>query len=456
MASEKIEFTRAALSAITPPAKGRDYFRDVKQAGLLLDVTASGTKAFQLYRKVGGKPVRAVLGRFDPDLPDSRELPKTLANGKPLDPLAYIGNTPRLNVRMARALTVAVSAAMDRGENPVADRREQRRKAAEELTLREAFDLYYKDHLQPQGRRTAEELQGEFARYVGKVVPGQKKPRGKERTKAPGSVDWEGRKLSSIKPVEVRKLMVSLRENVGPRTANKVLALLRALYRKLAEWRAYDGENPTLGIPKYPERERSRFLKAEELPKFFEALQGAPEYFRHFVLLAISTGARSSNIQGMRWVDLDLHAGLWTVPGEQSKNGDHLVIPLTAPALEVLRERRGSGSPWVFPSYSASGHMGHPAKPWADLLERAGLTDLRMHDLRRSLGSWAAIQGASMAIIGQALGHKSTDATRIYARLSVDPVRDAMERATSAIFAAGGIQPTAEVVDLGAKRKAKK
>ena len=75
MASEKIEFTRSTLASITPPEKGRAYYRDSKQSGLVLDVTASGTKSFQLYRKIGGKPVRVVLGRFDHDLTDSRELP---------------------------------------------------------------------------------------------------------------------------------------------------------------------------------------------------------------------------------------------------------------------------------------------------------------------------------------------------------------------------------------------
>jgi len=123
-----------------------------------------------------------------------------------------------------------------------------------------------------------------------------------------------------------------------------------------------------------------------------------------------------------------------------SKNGTAMVIPLVGMALEVLKAREGSGSPWVFPAHSASGHMRDPKRAWHVLLQDAGLEDLRIHDLRRSLGSWAAIQGASLAIIGAALGHKSQDATRIYARLTVDLVRDAMERASSAIFAAGQVK----------------
>jgi len=205
MATEKLDFSRPILSDITPPDKGRVYYRDNKQAGLVLDVMSGGTKTFQVYRKVGGKPVRIALGRFDPDLPDSRELPKTTANGKPLDPLAYVGNSPRLNVKMARALAVAIHAALDRGENPAAEKRAQRRKDAEELTLRQAFDIYYRDHLLDQVKRNADKLRDDFARLLGTVEPGQQKPRGRERQKSPGAVDWEKRKLSTIRSADVRK-----------------------------------------------------------------------------------------------------------------------------------------------------------------------------------------------------------------------------------------------------------
>ena len=326
MASEKIRFTRTAVAAIKPPASGRAYYRDEGQAGLVLDVTANGTKIFQLYRKIGGRPVRIALGRFDPELPESRELSRGQANGKPQDPLAFIGNTPKLNVRMARALAVAVSASLDRGENPSAEKRAQRRAAAEELTLRAAFDLYYSDHLIPQGKRKSDEMSNMFARYLGTVTPGQKKPHGQERKKSPGAVDWEGRRLSTITTAEVRRMMASLQDGGSLYAANMALVLLRAIYRKMAEWRLYAGPNPCDGVSKYPEKERTRFIKSDELPDLFAALAAAPERIRHFVLLALATGARRSNVAGMRWTDLDLDTAMWTVTGEFSKNGTQLVI----------------------------------------------------------------------------------------------------------------------------------
>ncbi|MNI69468.1 Phage integrase family protein [compost metagenome] len=74
------------------------------------------------------------------------------------------------------------------------------------------------------------------------------------------------------------------------------------------------------------------------------------------------------------------------------------------------------------------------------------MTDLRIHDLRRTLGSWQAKTGASLAIIGKSLNHKTHQATAIYARLDLDPVRQSVETATQAMLEAAGIKQTAPVV----------
>jgi integrase len=75
--------------------------------------------------------------------------------------------------------------------------------------------------------------------------------------------------------------------------------------------------------------------------------------------------------------------------------------------------------------------------------------DLRIHDLRRTLGSWQAKTGASLAIIGKSLNHKNQNTTAIYARLDLDPVRDSVNAATSAMMAAAGVKTSADVVKIG-------
>jgi integrase len=74
---------------------------------------------------------------------------------------------------------------------------------------------------------------------------------------------------------------------------------------------------------------------------------------------------------------------------------------------------------------------------WRRILKRAGLANLRIHDLRRSLGSWQAIGGASLPVIGKSLGHTQASTTQIYARLSMDPVRSSVEAATDAMLRIG-------------------
>jgi integrase len=92
-----------------------------------------------------------------------------------------------------------------------------------------------------------------------------------------------------------------------------------------------------------------------------------------------------------------------------------------------------------------------PKKAWERVLASAGIDDLRIHDLRRTLGSWQAKTGASLAIIGKSLNHRNQNTTAIYARLDLDPVRDSVNTATSAIMAAAGLKPGADVVKIGGK-----
>ena len=92
----------------------------------------------------------------------------------------------------------------------------------------------------------------------------------------------------------------------------------------------------------------------------------------------------------------------------------------------------------MFPGAGGQGHLVEPKKAWERILVRSGLDDLRMHDLRRSMGSWQAATGASLTVIGKSLGHRNTSSTAIYARLNLDPVRASMERAATAMLDAGG------------------
>ena len=137
----------------------------------------------------------------------------------------------------------------------------------------------------------------------------------------------------------------------------------------------------------------------------------------------------------MKWVDIDFNRAVWTMP--ETKTGKH-EVPLTAEAAKVLKSRldNRNGSDYVFPGRHGKEHLKDPMRQWRDILKNAGIENLRIHDLRRSLGSWQAATGASLSIIGKTLGHSRPETTAIYSRLEMQPVRAAMESATAAILLA--------------------
>lgn len=124
----------------------------------------------------------------------------------------------------------------------------------------------------------------------------------------------------------------------------------------------------------------------------------------------------------LRWEDIDLTELEIRLPD----TGQPHRIPLPRPAAELLEalERQGGQ---VFPGTGASGHLEEPRKAWARVLKRAGVSDVRLHDLRRTLGSWMAAAGYSLPIIGRALNHKHPQVTAIYARTDNDTLRAAFE-----------------------------
>ena len=156
--------------------------------------------------------------------------------------------------------------------------------------------------------------------------------------------------------------------------------------------------------------------------------------------MCLYTGARKSNVLSMRWEEINLERNEWRIP--MTKNGTSQVLPLVDTAISLLKERRQTVTgDWVFPSdLNDTGHLVEPKGSWETVRKAADLGDLRMHDLRRSLGSWQARTGASLVVIGKTLNHQSPQSTQVYARLDNDPVRQAMELAVSAMKQAAEIK----------------
>ncbi|MBN1554210.1 MAG: site-specific integrase [Phycisphaerae bacterium] len=383
--AEKINFTQNAIEKLPLPKTGRTYYADAKTPGLVLAVWDSGVKAFELYKRIAGRPTRLKIGRY-----------------------------PQVTVEQARKEIARLSGQIAQGKNPA----ESRRKARAETTVGELFALYLNGHAKPH-KRTWQGDQDQFDRYL---------------------VPWTARKLSQIRKADVAALHAKVGKDNGPYAANRLLAMLSAMFN-YASGLGYESPNPAKGVKKFKEQSRDRFLRADEIQSFFAALghEETPQIWQDFFALSLLTGARRSNVLAMKWADLELKRGLWKIPESESKNKEPLLCILPPQAVEILQRRHADQTEpgeYVFPSWGESGHVTEPKKAWKQILHRAKIKDLRIHDLRRTLGSWQAATGASLSIIGRSLGHKNVATTAVYARLDLDPVRASVNTAADAILAA--------------------
>jgi integrase len=380
--SKRFGFTKKLLDKLPSPTNAqRAYFYDSMTRGLALAVSPAGKKVFVLYRKVDGRPERITIGPY-----------------------------PDLTIEQARNRAAELNGIIARGENPAARRRTVR----DEDTLSQLFKTYLEQHAKPHKKswRDDEEL---FNLHLNA---------------------WKLRKISEIRRMDV----VNLHARIGaraPYTANRLVGLLRSMFNKSISW-GWKGENPATKIRAFKEHKRERFLQPQEFPDFIRALGAEPnETFRDFFFLCLFTGARRANVQALRWSEINFNTATWTIPEETSKSGESVAVALSIPAMRILENRKVSiRSEWVFPGPGKLGHLVEPKTAWKRILTRAGIKDLRIHDLRRTLGSWQAATGASLPIIGKSLGHKSLGATQVYARLNLDPVRLSVEKATDAMMLA--------------------
>ena len=193
------------------------------------------------------------------------------------------------------------------------------------------------------------------------------------------------------------------------------------------------GENPCITVDQFREESRERFMTADELKRFFKAVDELKKTaHRDFFKILVFTGARKRNVQQMQWGELDLaDDATWTIPSEKSKNKKPLTVVLSTDAIAILKRRKASadGSKWVFPGRTDAGHIGKCQSTWENLVKSAEIDNLRVHDLRRTMGSVLAQTGHSLHLIAAVLGHQGTKATAVYARFATENLRNAVDQA---------------------------
>ena len=145
------------------------------------------------------------------------------------------------------------------------------------------------------------------------------------------------------------------------------------------------------------------------------------------------TGCRKNEILTLRWKDVDLEAGELNLA--DAKTGPRTVqLPPTAVHILQTLPRR-IHSPWVFPGHKPNTHLSTVNHLWLAVRARAGLEDVRLHDLRHSFASRALALGETLPVIGKLLGHSDIETTARYAHLARDSIHEAADRIADSIAA---------------------
>lgn len=378
-----MKLTKTLVEGATPRPR-RYRLNDSLVPGLTLLVLPSGARTYYLRHRVDGR---------------QREL--------------KLGTPVELTPDQARELARAALARVRAGGDPGAER-----KAAREAPTIEALAAR---HLQAHASR--------------------------KRSGRNDEILWRRHLLPALGRVKVAALT---REQVRewhathpqPATANRALEVLGVAMR-LAEdwgWRPANS-NPVRGVKAHPERQRRRYASIEELTRLRAALQqweaqGSLSMrwrFVQLVRLLLLTGARLREVMNAQWSEIDWERGVLRVPAERGKTGA-AEIQLSDRALAIfgeLRSKIGEQLPenrWVIPGETGERPLVGYRRMWLALLAQAGVSDLRIHDLRHTFASYALSGGQTLGVVGQLLGHRSTQTTTRYAHLIDDAARAAVAR----------------------------
>ena len=218
-----------------------------------------------------------------------------------------------------------------------------------------------------------------------------------------------------------------------PYQANRMLGVLSKMFTLAEVWgRRPDGTNPCRHVKQYKEHKRERFLSPEEMARLGAVLRAAESEMPSAVAairLLLLTGCRMGEICSLRWE----HVAADEIELPDAKTGSRSV-PLSPEARAVLASLpRAAGSPFVFPGRFPGAHRANLQRPWSILRHRAGLDDVRIHDLRHSFASRALALGESLTMIGKLLGHTQVQTTARYAHLARNSIQNAAARIADSI-----------------------
>jgi integrase len=339
-----------------------DWF-DADTPGLALRVTPAGARTWYAFYRVGRTTRRVKLGTF-----------------------------PALELAAARKKARKTRVQIDEGADPAHERKQSR----DAFTVGDLATVYLEQHARAH-KRTWKDDHWRLERYI---LPA-----------------WKSRPVAAITRADVHAVLDRIVADGHPIQANRVLALISKLWNVAID-RGHATVNPCYRMGKpAPERSRAIVLDDDQLRALWQALDAQQGDAADAIRLRLLTGQRGGEVHQMEWPEVDLRAGVWTIPDSKAKNHRAHRVPLSASALAILQARcddRTATQPRVFPG------LYHQRE---DLRELGAIHNgtYRWHDLRRTVATRLAGLGYSEEVIGRVLNHAKRGVTAtIYNQFEYD------------------------------------
>jgi integrase len=241
--------------------------------------------------------------------------------------------------------------------------------------------------------------------------------------------------LDEIKTDAIANLIYRMRESgYASGTMNRVIVILRYMYNLARKWKVPGGiDNPATGLTAGPDVLRNRFLTEEETEILVRSIHADEnQTAARAIMLLLLTGGRRNEITFAQWDYIDWKNKTLLVP--KSKSGHARMIALNQPAIALLTSApRIEGNPYIFPSPVTGRPSASLYFPWDRIRKRAGLADVRLHDLRHSFASFLVNRGVSLYVVQGLLGHLHARTTQRYAHLTRETLNDAADLIQDAV-----------------------
>lgn len=324
-----------------------------------------------------------------------------------------LGQHGPVTADQARAKAYNILSEAKNGRDPAREL-DQMRKSP---TMKELGERFLKEHV---AVRCKPSTQGEYKRSVELFI----------------NPKLGTRKVCDIERKDIAEVQHNLRDI--PYQANRTLGVLSKMFNLAEVWGLRpDNSNPCLHVKKYPEQKRERFLSPEEyiaLGKALDAVDADGSETKaaiNAIRLLMLTGCRLGEIMTLEWDYVDLKAREFRLP--DSKTGAK-VVHFGKTVVDVLKSiERLEGNPWVITGRKDGARLTDLQHPWRRIRKKAGLADVRIHDLRHSYASGALALGEGLPMIGKLLGHTQVQTTARYAHLANDPVKAAAGKVSDTI-----------------------